>query len=72
MRPRDRLIKWADAFDAILNWDDPASSGFASEAEEKAFEEEGEALWKLLQVELAGQYRVLYQGPSDHTRRYPG
>ncbi len=25
-----RLEKWADVYDAKLNWDDPASSGFRS------------------------------------------
>lgn len=68
---RDRLRKWSDAYDAILNWDDPASSGFATEAEEEAFEEEGEALWKQLQIELEGQYRVLYQGRHDREPRQP-
>jgi len=68
---RNRLRKWADGFDSILNWDDPASSDFATEAEQKAFEEEGEALWKQLQIELEGQFRVIYQGPSDHAPRQP-
>ena len=68
---RDRLRKWAAAYDATLNWDDPISSGFVTNEEKQAFQEEGEALWRQLQAQLEGQYCVVYQGPSDRRPRYP-
>lgn len=43
-----RLQAWADTYDSILNWDDPASSGFSSQAEKDAFEAEGIVLWQQL------------------------
>jgi hypothetical protein len=55
-----RLEKWAEVYDAKLNWDDPASSGFPSNDAKDAFEEEGISLWKQLQKELAPNYQVLY------------
>ncbi len=56
----ERLLHWAKAYDQIMNWDDPASSGFASEQEREAFEREGIALWRQLQQELAPEYQVFY------------
>jgi len=55
-----RLEKWADIYDAILNWDDPASSGFASQEAKEAFEQEGISLWLQLRKELSSDYEVLY------------
>lgn len=55
-----RLEKWADAYDAKLNWDDPASSGFASLETKKAFEDEGISLWYQLRKELVPEYEVFY------------
>ncbi|MDF0554997.1 hypothetical protein [Kamptonema sp. UHCC 0994] len=55
-----RLEKWADAYDAKLNWDDPASSGFASLETKKAFEDEGISLWHQLRKELVPEYEVFY------------
>jgi hypothetical protein len=55
-----RLTAWRDTYDAILNWDDPASSGFASEEDREAFEGEGIRLWQQLRHELAPDYEVLY------------
>lgn len=55
-----RLEKWADIYDAKLNWEDPGNSpGFSAE-EKTAFEEEGISLWKQLQKELALNYEVVY------------
>jgi hypothetical protein len=59
-----RLEKWADAFDATLNRDDPASSEFPSDAAFEAFEAEGEELWQQLREELAPEYTVLYYSLS--------
>ncbi|MDF5722062.1 MAG: hypothetical protein PUP91_16565 [Rhizonema sp. PD37] len=56
-----RLHKWALAYNATLNWSDPASSqGFSSIEADAAFEEEGISLWKQLQQELALNYEVVY------------
>ncbi|MGK7875873.1 MAG: hypothetical protein AB4426_22015 [Xenococcaceae cyanobacterium] len=55
-----RLEKWADAYDATLNWDDPTSSGFSSHEESEAFEQEGINLWRQLRKELAPEYEVFY------------
>ncbi|MBD2777604.1 hypothetical protein [Iningainema tapete] len=55
-----RLEKWAEVYDAKLNWDDPASSGFPTNQAKDAFEKEGIRLWKQLQKELAPKYEVLY------------
>ncbi len=45
MRLVRRLLQWSQAYDAILNRDDPASSGFESEETAAAFEQEGIRLW---------------------------
>ncbi|MGM3305356.1 hypothetical protein ACSQ6I_05095 [Anabaena sp. WFMT] len=55
-----RLEKWADIYDARLNWQDPANSPDLSPEEEAAFEQEGISLWKQLQKELAPNYEVIY------------
>ncbi|MBW4603268.1 MAG: hypothetical protein KME29_27835 [Calothrix sp. FI2-JRJ7] len=57
----ERLHRWAYAYDATLNWEDPADSpGFPSLEAKAAFEEEGISLWKQLQKELAPDYEVVY------------
>ncbi len=55
-----RLRKWADDYNATLNWQDPANSLDLSEEAEATFEEEGISLWKQLQTELAPNYQVVY------------
>jgi hypothetical protein len=55
-----RLEKWAEIYDAKLNWEDPDSSGFPSLEAKAAFEAEGITLWKQLQKELAPNYEVVY------------
>jgi hypothetical protein len=55
-----RLEKWADIYDAKLNWEDPNSSGFPTLEAKAAFEQEGISLWKQLQKELAPDYEVIY------------
>jgi len=56
----DRLEKWAATYDAILKWDDPASSGFATLEETEKFEREGLGLWHQLREELDPNYEVRY------------
>ncbi|MBD2567636.1 hypothetical protein [Anabaena lutea] len=55
-----RLEKWADIYDAKLNWEDPNSSGFPTLEAKAAFEKQGISLWKQLQKELAPNYEVIY------------
>ncbi|MTJ14578.1 hypothetical protein FJR11_18755 [Anabaena sp. UHCC 0187] len=55
-----RLEKWADIYNATLNWQDPGNSPDLSPEEAAAFEQEGISLWKQLQKELAPNYEVIY------------
>lgn len=55
------LEAWANVYDNILNWDDPASSGFASLEDKEAFEQEGINLWLQLREELSPNYQVIYK-----------
>lgn len=57
---QERLLAWADTYGATLNPDDPLASGFASDADTAAFEQEGIALWHELRNELGPDYEVLY------------
>ena len=56
----ERLLNWQKIYDGIIDWDDPASAGFASSQEEIAFEREGISLWKQLQKELGDEYEIVY------------
>jgi hypothetical protein len=55
-----RLLNWQDIYDGTIDWDDPASAGFASEKEKMVFEREGVSLWKQLQKELGDEYEIVY------------
>lgn len=57
---RSVLREWSAAYDATLRREDPASSGFASPEQERAFEETGMRLWEALRVELGGNAEVSY------------
>lgn len=56
----ERLLNWQKIYDGIIDWDDPAAAGFASEQEEIAFEREGVCLWQQLQKELGDEYEIVY------------
>jgi len=56
----ERLLNWQNIYDGIIDWDDPASAGFASEKEKMVFEREGISLWKKLQKELGDEYEIVY------------
>jgi len=58
---RGNLNEWAKRFDAILNEDDPASSGFKSDEEEKKFIDDGYKLAEFLRNELGTDYEIVYQ-----------
>ena len=62
-----KLEAWANTYNNILNWDDPAASGFVSLAEEEEFEREGVRLWLQLKQELPANYNIVYF--SDRLRR---
>jgi hypothetical protein len=53
-----QLIKWAQTFDATLNMNDPASSGFLSDQEEVEFKKIGHELGERLQNELGSEFDV--------------
>lgn len=58
---RARLNTWAETFDRILDIDDPASSpGFASDAAEREFDDDGRRLWHDVAAELGPGYSVSY------------
>jgi len=54
------LLNWQNIYDGIIDWDDPASAGFASEKEKMVFEREGISLWKKIQKELGDEYEIVY------------
>ncbi|MGB3754944.1 MAG: hypothetical protein WBA07_01035 [Rivularia sp. (in: cyanobacteria)] len=56
----NRLEKWAEMYDEILNEDEPTLSSFSSNDEQESFEKEGINLWKQLKQELASTYEVVY------------
>ncbi len=56
-----RLLEWSDEFDAILNRDDPARSGFPSAEAELRFREAGRRLGEELKCELGADFSVIVQ-----------
>lgn len=56
----DDLQRWADEYDAILVWDDPASSGFATQELQDQFVVTGRALARRLAYELGPNFVVVY------------
>src|SRR5689334_9545787 len=61
----EALNRWATAYERTLNSEYPPDSGFASPAEEEAFETEGRRLWQQLQTQLGPGYRVSYYSQRD-------
>jgi hypothetical protein len=62
---KNRLTNWAKNFDAILNMDDPASSGFPSKDDELRFSQQGAKLAESLRAELGSEFRIIEY--SGHT-----
>ncbi|MFC9749587.1 hypothetical protein [Streptomyces niveus] len=54
------LDGWGDEFDATLNRDDPAASGFSSAGAEDSFAERGKGLARRLKRELGTEWQVTY------------
>lgn len=65
------LARWAEAYDAALDRDDPARSAFPSPEAQAAFEAEGLALWHDLQTELGEDYEVHYFSEATGTLHAP-
>lgn len=57
---RAGLLEWAREFDAILNAEDPAASGFPSPAAKRQFDKDGRSLAGQLASELRETHEVLY------------
>ncbi|QNP66531.1 hypothetical protein [Streptomyces genisteinicus] len=55
-----RLTAWAAEFDAILQWDDPASSDFPSPQAEDEFAETGADISRAVAKELGQDWAVTY------------
>lgn len=54
------LAAWAAAYDATLDRDDPAASGFATPTAEAAFRAEGARLAGRLSAELGAGYEIVF------------
>ena len=72
-----RLLRWAEQYDAGLNWADPAASAWPSRAAYEEFEREGFNLWLQLRDELRATHTVLFKSellPQVLTdpREWPG
>jgi hypothetical protein len=59
------LRVWASTYDKTLNQEYPPDSGFASPAEEEAFENEGKRLKEELGKQLGSDYMVVYFSQHD-------
>lgn len=56
----DQLEAWSKVYDLTLNKEDPNYSGFSSQAEKQAYEDQGIELWRQLDQELSEDYDVYY------------
>lgn len=56
----DDLAAWAATWDATLDHDDPAASGFATTEAAEAFRAEGERLAVRLSAELGVGYEIVF------------
>jgi len=57
---KERLDRWSEKYDSILNDEDPASSSFETKEDELNFIREGCELAKSLQIELGDTYQITY------------
>jgi hypothetical protein len=53
-----QLLDWADVYDKTLNWEDPATSGFASVDAVDEFKAQGMRLADRLREELGPEFAV--------------
>jgi hypothetical protein len=61
----DALMRWAEEYDATLNQEYPADSGFPLERDRRDFLERGRQLADRLARELGPGWRVTYQGDGS-------
>ena len=66
---KSSLEEWAKRYDAILNIDDPASSGFKNKEEEKLFIDDGYKSAQRLREELGNEYEIIYHILRDRFLR---
>jgi hypothetical protein len=62
----ERLDAWARRYESYLDMDDPGNSPDQTPEEQQAFEQEGLALWDILQKELNDKYKVVYFSHLSH------
>lgn len=55
---KNLLHEWSGEYDATLNLEDPALSGFCSDAAHAEFQRKGQFLAAALQAELGEGYRI--------------
>jgi hypothetical protein len=55
-----KLSNWAEVYNQIINWDNPADSHFFDAASQDNFEKEGVNIWRQLQEELSPNYQIFY------------
>ena len=56
----ERLLSWAGEYDAILKWDNPASSDFPTRSAYESFVRRGKLLSEEVDKQLDGEWRVIY------------
>lgn len=67
-----RLAYWAATYNATLDWNDPASSGFTSSEAEAEFLAEGRLIATLLRAELGAEFNIVeHRADSAGSRRSP-
>jgi hypothetical protein len=54
-----KLSNWAEIYNQIINWDNPADSSFSDVVQDN-FEKEGVNIWQQLQEELSPNYQIFY------------
>jgi hypothetical protein len=57
---QQKLSNWAEIYNQIINWDNPADSHFFDAVSQDNFEREGVNIWRQLQEELSPNYQIFY------------
>jgi hypothetical protein len=55
-----KLSNWAEIYNQVINWDNPADSSFSDVLTQDNFEQDGIAIWQQLQEELSPNYQIFY------------
>lgn len=67
---RARLRRWSERYDATLDRENPAASGFPDEATKRDFDAEGRSLWLALRSELP-ETQVTYFSEIERRELFP-